>query len=446
MKINTITIVGGGSAGWMSAAYLSRKNPNVKITLVDKEHGTPVSVGEATILTFRTFMTECGFSIDEWFNEIDATFKSGILFTGWTENSDVWHPFYNNPDIGDCTLCDAWLNSSRKDFSIHALPFLKDSVENVINTDYLDAYAFHMDCSKLTEYIKSKLNINYVQSDVVFFDGERLGLKNGDVIESDLYVDCSGFRTILKRPEKVTLEGRLFCDTAIAGHIEYVNQEVEQRPFVISDMVDHGWVWHIPVQSRIGTGLVFNRSVTDVEEATNYFKEYWNGRLGETKVLDWTPYYSKNIWEGKVVSIGLSAGFIEPLESTGIALITEGLRRFQNHISMRYWTEDDVVSYNMSMANVFEDAIDFVSMHYSRPWKDTKFWRYVKENYKESPKIRAIRKVLKKELLYSDNYKNTGLFSGANWATWMIQLGYEVNTKVDMSLEDADIIIDNFTV
>ena len=87
MKINTITIVGGGSAGWMSAAYLSRKNPNVKITLVDKEHGTPVSVGEATILTFRTFMTECGFSIDEWFNEIDATFKSGILFTINVENS-----------------------------------------------------------------------------------------------------------------------------------------------------------------------------------------------------------------------------------------------------------------------------------------------------------------------------------------------------------------------
>jgi len=446
MKINTITIVGGGSAGWMSAAYLSKMNPSVKVTLVDKEEGTPVSVGEATILTFRRFMEDCGFELPDWYNQIDSTYKSGILFTGWTEESDVWHPFYNNPQLDGYTLCDAWLNSSRKDFSMHGLPLLKDSVENMVCTDHIDAYAFHMDCSKLVQYIKSRIDINYIESDVVEFDGDSLTLKNGEVLKSDLYIDCTGFKSVLKPQKKVFLDGRLFCDTAVAGHVEYVNQEVEQRPFVISDMVDHGWVWHIPTQSRIGTGLVFNRNITPIEEAKEYFNEYWNGRVGELKVLDWSPYYCKNIWDGKVVSIGLSAGFIEPLESTGIALITEGIRRLQNKISLRDWDGEDAYSYNYEMRSVFEDAIDFVSMHYSRPWKDTKFWNWVKDAYRETNRIYSIRTTLESELLYPHNYKSPGIFSGANWTTWMIQLGYKVNTKVKMSREDADNIIDNFTV
>ena len=446
MKINSITIVGGGTSGWLSAAYLQKQNPNVKITLIDKERGTPVSVGEATILSFVPFMESCGFEMADWFNKIDATYKSGILFTDWTETSDVWHPFYNNPQLSECTLQDAWLNSSKKDFTIFGLPLWKYSVKNLIDEEHIGAYAIHMDCSKLVEYIKTKIGIEYIQSDVSNFDGDTLTLKNGNQITSDLYIDCSGFKSILKVPEKVDLTNRLFCDTAIAGHVQYVNKEVERRPFVISDMVDHGWVWHIPVQSRIGTGMVFNRSITPVDEAKEYFNNYWNGRIGELKILDWVPYYSKNIWQDNVVSIGLSAGFIEPLESTGVALITEGLQRLQDRISMRFYTQRDIIQYNLDMSSVFEDAIDFVSMHYSRPWKNTKFWNWVKDTYVETDRISLIRQVLTKELLYSSNFSNTGIFSGQNWTTWMIQLGYDVNTVVKLSKDVADDMVDQFSV
>ena len=229
--------------------------------LIDKERGTPVSVGEATILSFVPFMESCGFEMEDWFNKIDATYKSGILFTDWTETSDVWHPFYNNPQLSECQQ-DAWLNSSKKDFTIFGLPLWKYSVKNLIDEEHIGAYAIHMDCSKLVEYIKTKIGIEYIQSDVSNFDGNTLTLKNGNQITSDLYIDCSGFKSILKVPEKVDLTNRLFSDTAIAGHVQYINKEVERRPFVISDMVDHGWVWHIPVQSRIGTGMVFNRSIS----------------------------------------------------------------------------------------------------------------------------------------------------------------------------------------
>ena len=108
--INSICIIGGGTAGWMSAAFLYNKNPKLKITIVDKEIGTPVSVGEATILNFGSFMDQCGFDSAEWFSSIDATYKSGILFPDWVEKGkDVWHPFFMNPtlDSGE-TSHDAW--------------------------------------------------------------------------------------------------------------------------------------------------------------------------------------------------------------------------------------------------------------------------------------------------------------------------------------------------
>lgn len=444
--INTITIVGGGTSGWLSAAYLKSKNPHANITIVDKEDGTSVGVGEATILSFIPFMEECGFPIETWFNEIGATYKSGILFTGWTEKSDVWHPFYNNPNLDNYSLHDVWLNSSKKDFTLNALPFLEESIKNKIVEEYLGAYAVHMDCSLLVKFLRDNINVTFVKSEVGDYKNNKLYLTNGTVIESDLYIDCSGFKSILKTPNKVNLQNRLFCDTAVAGHVDYLNKDVERRPFVISDMVDHGWVWHIPVQTRIGTGMVFNRNMLNIDDAKKYFVEYWSGRVGELKIIDWTPYYSTNIWEDRVVSIGLSAGFIEPLESTGVALITEGLLRLQNKISMGFWSQNDIDSYNLEMTMTFEDAVDFVSMHYSKPWKNTKFWNWVRDTYVESSRISSIRNILKTRLLYSHNYRNTGIFTGANWTTWMIQLGYDVNSSINMNTRDADNIIDNFAV
>ena len=127
--INSICIIGGGTAGWMSAAFLYNKNPKLKITIVDKEIGTPVSVGEATILNFGSFMDQCGFDSAEWFSSVDATYKSGILFPDWVEKGkDVWHPFFMNPtlDSGE-TSHDAWCKNKDLDFVEYALCLLYTS-------------------------------------------------------------------------------------------------------------------------------------------------------------------------------------------------------------------------------------------------------------------------------------------------------------------------------
>ena len=105
-----------------------------------------------------------------------------------------------------------------------------------------------------------------------------------------------------------------------------IDKNKEIHPYTIAQVVDHGWIWKTPLQSRIGSGLIFNRSVTDIEDAKNYFCEHWDNRISpeNVRVIDWTPYYDRNQWDKNVVSIGLSAGFLEPLESTGIELIIQG--------------------------------------------------------------------------------------------------------------------------
>ena len=455
-KIDNITIVGGGTSGWLTAAAFLKQIPNIKITLIDKELTNSVGVGEATLLKFGSFLTDyCGFDDNEWLVEVDAVFKSGILFPEWGSDSNmVWHPFYF-PHLQDGTpLCDAWCHFQENISINQLLPLYNESLGNKIDTKNLHSYAHHIDCKKLVDYIKKKIKgkINFIQSSVKkinFNDNNSVSslILNNDIeIISDIYIDCTGFKSILKKDRKrVDLSDRLFCDTAVAGHISYLNKEEELNPYVVSHAVDHGWIWNIPLNSRIGSGLVFNRSITDPEEAKDYFVKYWDNRVEREslKVIDWTPYYDLNMWEENVISIGLSAGFIEPLESTGIALIIEGIYNAIVRLKSRYYNHLDIEQYNIWMKNSFESCIDFVNMHYSIVEKDTKFWNYVKKTHK----ISETQKIYLDNMSSEDPSYLEGkslMFGGANWIYWLIQIGFKINKKLYSIKDDLPHKFNNF--
>jgi tryptophan halogenase len=437
-KINSvkrITIVGGGTSAWLSAAFFLKQSQfGTEIVVIDKEKGNPVGVGEATLLSFKTFMDFCGFPIQSWFDEIDATFKSGILFTNWNrQNDDIWHPFcFPQFDFLKSSLLNLW-SKTNFDLKTHGSALYECSVkENKIDTNNIGAYAFHIDCGKLVKFIQSQIknNINFINSEVIDIirddtgDINHLLLVNGQKIESDLYIDCTGFKRFLgSKPKTVNLRDRLFCDTAIAGHIPYKNESEEMRPYVICDAVEHGWIWNIPVRSRIGSGLVFNRSVTDIEEAKEYFVNYWDNRVEKEslKVIDWTPYYHENFWDNNVVSIGLSAGFIEPLESTGVGLICAGILELGDRLKKAHYNYDDINLYNCKMKCFFESAVDFVNMHYSNTNRFGKFWEWVKREHK----VNTTHQYFIDEFLnnpYSFPYGGTEMFDGNNWSIWLCQL------------------------
>lgn len=452
--VDSVAIVGGGTSAWMTAAMLSHQHPHLNITIIDKEHGTPVGVGEGTLLSFDHVMRECGFQPEDWFTAVDAASKAGIIFPGWGENNaDVWHPFlFVNLGKVRTSLYDVWSRNQNYDFNRYANGLYESAIEkDMVDITQLSNHAYHIDASKLVlffqEKLKSRHKITSIKSEVIdvlrnsdTHEVTELILRNGKRVSADLYVDCTGFKAILNHePDRVNLEGRLFCDTAIACHVPYKDIDKELHPYVISEQVEHGWVWNIPVQSRIGSGLVFNRTQTSIEEAKDFFVNYWDNRITKDnlKVIDWTPYYKNNIWEKNVVSIGLSAGFIEPLESTGVALIIIGIENLVQCISGRAYTDGQVQYYNNIMKNFFEDSIDFVSMHYAKPTRKGKLWDWVRETFVKSSR----QTHYEQQMARTDNYNLPAsgfgyMFASGNWICWLVQMGYKLSPTKANGLTD----------
>lgn len=399
--IKNIIIVGGGSSGWLTAAYLSNNFPNLNITIVDKEIGTPVGVGEATLLNFKRFMELCGFPESEWYDEVEATDKLGIAFPNWIEKDHhVYHPFFVS-------------KTNSKEYKER----LKIKLPNSFNA------AYHINCGLLTTFIQNRIKdrVKFIASEVVSFDNDTLTLKNGDNINGDLFIDCTGFKSILKKKrDRVELRNRLICDTAVASHVPYLNESTEKLPYVKCEAVDEGWVWTIPVKSRMGSGFLFNRNITDIDNAKQFLSDYWSGRIkpSDLKVIDWTPYYDENIWDNNVVSVGLSAGFIEPLESTSLALCMEGVFQLSKRIYKNFYHHDDIEVYNKTMKIFFENSIDFVNMHYLVSKRKGLFWEQGRQLQKSERHLMFEKKANMDENL---NFNDTDFFSSDNWYCWLNQ-------------------------
>ena len=441
-KINSITIVGGGTSAWMSAAYLvSVCSPDVNISIIDKFQGTSVGVGEATLIPFVSFLEKCGFSEKTWFDEIDATIKGGILFKNWqSDGEDIWHPFshYSFGEKYDNGI-SFWSNNQNLPFIDYALPEYELLVNRKgLNENIAKSVARHVDCNKLVKYIKNKLldEISFINSEVIqvvrndLGDIEKIILKNGQQIKSDLYIDCTGFKKILSNDcKKILLTDRLFCDTAVAGPVQYENKKEELHPYTVCDAVEHGWIWKTPVQTRIGTGLVFNRSITDPEHAKDFFVDYWKGRVDKEslRVIDWTPYYSEKFWNGNVISIGLSGGFIEPIESTGLQMIQTGVELLERVLRTSFYSQDDINLYNLKMSIMYDETADYVSMHYFNSNKKGEFWDFVRErSVNLNERTTFYLNLMKTNYLHIDIASGESIFGTYNWILWLIQLGYSI--------------------
>jgi tryptophan 7-halogenase len=449
--VKKVVIVGGGSSAWMSAAYISKQCPYIEVTVVDKEIGTPIGVGEGTLLSFANYMKDCGFEKEQWFNAIDSTYKTGALFPDWVEKgTEIWHPFNMSPYVeGTLQLQDLWGAHQEYDFKTYGVGMYETAVKhNRIDSSSLASYGYHVDAGKLVTFFQNNLQgrINFIASDVVELikDGSVLkavSLADGSIVEGDLFIDCTGFKSILRTEKKrKELMGRVFCDTAVCGQIQYEDKDTEMRPYTRAQAVDHGWIWTIPTQARMGSGLIFNKNITDVEEAKDYLYEYWGGRLPKEnmRVIDWTPYYLEDPWKDNVVCIGMSSGFIEPLESTGLALVQYQMWSLVNVIKSGWYSEKNVSGYNTEFSIRFEDCVDFVSSHYSKTNRTEKFWQYVKETYKPTAGILIRLKMLENGVLHSAQQQYSHVFSGANWTTWMTQMGYKLGNNCKLPKEQSE--------
>jgi len=394
-RIETIVIVGGGSAGWMAAAALAnglglgRGGNPARVTLVESEEIGIVGVGEATIPPIRLFNRQIGVSEADFMVATQGSFKLGIEFVNWgTIGNRYFHPFGTYGTDFDAVPLHHWWVAARAagetaPLDSHSMAwglasrgrFMPPTQDSRLVQSTHD-YAYHFDAALYGRFLRShseRLGVGRVEGRVVAAerDGETghvraILLSDGRRLEGDLFIDCSGFRGLLI--EETMAAGFedwsrwLPCDRAIAVP---TRNSGEMTPYTRSTAHEAGWQWRIPLQHRTGNGHVFASSFMGEEEARRILLAHVEGELlAEPRLLSFKAGRRRQPWVSNVVAIGLAAGFLEPLESTSIHLIQTGLTRLLALFPDRNFAPHVRDEYNRITQTEWERVRDFLILHY----------------------------------------------------------------------------------
>jgi tryptophan 7-halogenase len=401
-KTSDVVVVGGGTAGWIAAALLVKILGNaINITVVESEQIGTIGVGEATIPPILTLNRALGFDEAEFIRATHGTIKLGIEFENWTSPAECYmHAFGNiGKDFPFCSFHHFWTRGGKEgrreslwDYSLNYQVAKQNKFARLekIEEGNLPGllYAYHFDAGLYAAYLRrfsEQLGVKRVEGLIgkVNLDPNTglvtsLGLQDGAAIAGDLFVDCSGFRGLLI--EQALNTGYedwthwLPCDRAVAVGCESVQPLV---PYTRSIAHGAGWQWRIPLQHRTGNGLVFCSKYLADDDAKRLLLANLDGApLGEPRVLSFRTGRRSRQWNRNVVSIGLSSGFLEPLESTSIHLIQSGVIRLIKHFPHAGISPPEIDEYNRQSQSEFEHIRDFIILHYYQQQRqDTEFWR-----------------------------------------------------------------------
>lgn len=404
-KIQSLVIVGGGTAGWIAAAALSKfLGDTVKITLVESESIGTVGVGEATIPQIRRLNGMLGIDERAFLRETNATFKLGIEFNNWGQKGDSYLHTFGDAGVNLSSLLfhHYWLRyaknnpgSSLWDYSLHhkaAYNHKFAHLERVGNTAMTGlAYAYHFDAGKYAQFLRKTaegLGVKRVEGKVsdVGLDAESghiqsVSLEAGQNISGDMFIDCSGFRALLIGKalgvEYQDWSKWLPCNRAVAVGCEAT---APLLPYTKATAHDAGWQWRIPLQHRTGNGHVFCDSFTDIETAEATLLNNLDGAaMGSPKRLSFTTGRREKFWHKNCVSLGLASGFLEPLESTSIHIIQSNVSMLIDLFPSKAFGAANINEYNRRASKEYELVRDFLVLHYHQTQRDdTEFWRFCK--------------------------------------------------------------------
>lgn len=437
MKIESVLIVGGGSSGWMTAAALVKQIPWLKISLIESPVIPTIGVGESTIGQINTFFKYLDLKDEDWMKHCNATYKTSIKFLNFREDpSSPPHVFHypfgnfdytdkprmimewfiakaNNPDLDPYTFSQFYHDSV---LMTDANKLTKNEDHKIRGFDFDTDTAYHMDATLFGEYLRDNIcipsGLTHILDNVTRIDKDENGAvkqiitESGNVLTADLYIDCTGFKSLLLEQTMgvhfISFNDTLLNDSAIATVIPYVDRDHEMECVTSCTAIESGWVWNIPLWNRIGTGYVYSSKFATKEQAEEQFRNHLKSRNmrvpNQVKRADDAVFRHIKIkhgvhtksWEKNVVGIGLSMGFIEPLESTGLMLTHEGIIKLVHAIQMRGGkvTKFDIDSYNFAFFDQITQFKDFISMHYALSTRnDTPYWKHVSENITYSNKM-----------------------------------------------------------
>jgi tryptophan halogenase len=406
-SIRKIVIVGGGTAGWMAAAPLAQQIAQktgrpCQIVLIESPDIGTIGVGEATLPTLRFYNRTLGLDGAEFIKKTQGSFKLGIEFRDWGHlGNRFFHGFGDfGPPLENRSLYNYWLRLHRagkvgsyEEWSTATVMarsnrFTPPQGEQPSAANAY-SYAFHFDAGLYAAYLRDyamQRGVERIESTIVEVelraeDGFVAAVKlvDGRRIDGDLFLDCSGFRGLLiEETMKAGYDdwsAMLPCNSALAVPSARVSP---LTPYTTSTAKASGWLWRIPLQHRTGNGHVYCNNFTTDEQAERVLLEALDSeQLGDARPFRFTTGRRRKCWVKNVVALGLASGFLEPLESTSIQLIMDGVGRLIEYFPDRDFHPSLVAEFNRKMANQYESIRDFIIMHYKLSQRDdSEFWRY----------------------------------------------------------------------
>lgn len=409
--IRSVLVVGGGTAGWLAACHLAKKlapqSPGgIEVTLVESPDIPTIGVGEGTVPAMRQSLQYLGISETEFIRECEATFKQSIRFDGWrAEPGHHYHHVFDYPVRDQLDLTPYWLLGANGEASFADSVGIQSAVcdgglgpKQITQPEYAGAtsYAYHLDAGKfaalLTRHATRKLGVRHLQANVEQIVPDEAGGISHLVtdrcgeLRADFYIDCTGFSSLLLgKTLAVPFIDRsdvLLADHALAVQVPYPEPDSPIPCQTIATARSAGWIWDIGLVSRRGTGYVYSSAHTSHEEAESDLRAYLRESIGSVaddvscRRIPMQVGYREEFWSGNCAAIGLSQGFVEPLEATGLLMFDATARM----LAEQFPAHRDLMPllarrFNQRVGFAWERVIDFIKLHYCiSDRRDSAFW------------------------------------------------------------------------
>ena len=408
-RFKNVTIVGGGTAGWLTALHIQKISPSSNITLIESSKIGILGAGEGSVPTFTYFLKFLNIDEKEFLKETNATHKLGILFDNWNgDKKDYFHSFnsvhqkfdYAYDDYGE--IGNAYIGSLYKNnipFKVGEIaeqmarsdtsPFISESIDGL---DYVPNYSFHFDAHLVAEYFKkvaTKRGVKRVEGEVINFTQDsksyitQVNLEDQS-IDSDFIFDCSGFKRLIigelfKSPWKSYTQ-HLKANSALTFHLPQFENKVE--PYTKAICMKNGWMWQIPLQNRIGCGYVYDSDYITEQQAKTEIEQYLGHSIQQQNNITFEAGTYEKVWINNCMAVGLSGGFTEPIEATSIFNTVTQLQATEKRMFENY-NQTTIDQFNYYFQKMNDEVLDFLYFHYITKRKDSKYW----EDYLKTTKV-----------------------------------------------------------
>ena len=430
-----ITVVGNGTAGVIYSTFLKTFwKDSVEIELIHDSKKDIIGVGESTTPSIFEYLKYIGISSHELIKNTNCLLKLGIKFKNWTNSNIHFYHNFNEPNINHNSLNDTYFLSSAygilkdkfdNDFYLQDFFLEKNKVPQSFPDD--TSHALHIDAKVFSEYILSKFRnkISIIDSNIINVEVENniiksLTLEDGKEVKSDLFIDASGFSRILFKnldSEWIDMSSYLPMNRSIPNPIKKTYEKIPT--FTLAESTKNGWIWQIPLQDRYGSGYNYSSNFTTDEEAKKDFDRWLRKNheinLENDRIIKYETGYYKNQWIGNCISIGLSSGFVEPLESSSIHTIIRQVFYITNFYSLHI-NEFSIKTYNRKMQSIYKTIFDFIRLHYYVKRSDSEFHLYMNKTTPDW--IKELENKLENYFInFYDFFDNDDLFTAMNYIT-----------------------------